>query len=97
MIVKREIYQYTCCLEKHGLPYVKVKVLPSKEMVLGILLHTPRNILEKEYSILKRVKKNSSFEDVVKEYKEYRYPQKEHQKKCLSCEYKGACWNDSDN
>lgn len=71
MISKREIYQYGFCPEKHKLQYVKkVDTSPTREMALGLLLHCTREILEKEeYSIVKRIEKDFSFENVLREYK----------------------------
>ncbi len=71
IVSKREIYQYAFCPEKHRLQYVKkVDVPPTREMVLGVLLHATREILGKEeYSILKKVKEDFSFKDILKEYK----------------------------
>lgn len=71
MVEKREIYQYSYCPEKHKLQYREnVDVPPTKEMVLGVLLHTTREILEREeYSILKGIEKGFSFNDILKEYK----------------------------
>ena len=71
IVSKRELYQYTFCPEKHKLQYAeKVAVPPTREMVLGVLLHATREILEKvEYSILKQVTKDFSLEDILREYK----------------------------
>lgn len=71
IVSKREIYQYSYCPEKHKLQYVeKIDAPPTREMVLGVLLHATREILEREeYTIVKKVRKDFSFGDILEEYK----------------------------
>jgi CRISPR-associated exonuclease Cas4 len=71
VVLKREIYQYTFCPEKHRLQYAEgIAVPPTNKMILGVLLHATREILEREeHAILKRVEKDFSFDTILEEYK----------------------------
>jgi CRISPR-associated exonuclease Cas4 len=70
MILKREVYQYTYCPQKHKLQYTqKVNVPPTPQMVLGALLHKIREVLEdQEFTIIKDID-DITFEQVVQAYK----------------------------
>jgi CRISPR-associated exonuclease Cas4 len=71
VISKRELYQYGFCPEKHNLCYVKqISVLPTKEMILGRLLHYTRELVEKEeYAIVKSIGRDFSFDNILDKYK----------------------------
>jgi CRISPR-associated exonuclease Cas4 len=72
VVLKREIYQYTFCPEKHRLQYAEgIAVPPTKEMILGVLLHATREILEREeHAILKKIGRDFSFDTILREYKD---------------------------
>lgn len=69
MIQKREVYQYTFCPHKHKLEVIqKVDVPPTSRMVLGVLLHKIREVLEnQEFTIIENIN-DAAFDQVIEAY-----------------------------
>ncbi len=78
---KVELYQYAFCPEKHKLQYVEKAAVPP----------TREMVLRVDENLKKNVYKPR---DLILEQK---YIGRERMGMCSRCEYKGVCWDDSDN